>query len=167
MGSPGYTGVVISASTTLPGLPSSVPTARRWVDSVLDAWGRLDQVWTAVQIVSELATNCAIHARTTFTVTVSDTAQGVRLEVSDSSLVPVQTRHYGPTATTGRGMAIVESLAPQWGVDVHHDGKTVWALLPTGTPGGDETTEDDLLSRFPDLGDSTRPVPGGPTALAA
>ena len=41
-----------------------------------------------------------------------------------------------PTAVTGRGLRLVDSVADRWGVDQHRDeGKTVWfEYLLTGEP---------------------------------
>ena len=118
-----------SATTSLPGEPGSVPTARRWVRSALTSWGLPDTGWTAAQVVSELATNVMLHARSAFTLTVSLDDRRVRLEVEDGSPVTLQARRYGATATTGRGLHIVESLSLEWGSAPRDGGKTVWALL--------------------------------------
>jgi len=89
-----------------------------------------DAGWTAAQIVSELATNVMLHARTDFTVVLSVDERCVRLEVDDASPAALQARQYGATATTGRGLSIVESLSQSWGVTPRSGGKTVWALVP-------------------------------------
>jgi len=34
-----------------------------------------------------------------------------------------------PTAARGRGLQMVDALAGAWGVSLHADGKTVWAVL--------------------------------------
>jgi anti-sigma regulatory factor (Ser/Thr protein kinase) len=128
---------VRSASTSLPGQPGSVPTARRWASSTLSSWGLPDTGWTAAQIVSELATNVTLHARSGFTVTLQADDDCVRLEVEDASPVSLQARAYGATATTGRGLHIVGTLAQDWGVVVHGRGKTVWVLLPVEDAQGD------------------------------
>jgi anti-sigma regulatory factor (Ser/Thr protein kinase) len=76
-------------------------------------------------LVSEVATNAILHARTRFSV--RDTVDAnVCVEVSDgSTTMPVQ-RNHGPTATTGRGLLIVDKLADRWGVRATDDGKVVW-----------------------------------------
>ena len=119
-----------SATTTYPGHPSSVPTARRWVVATLAAWGLDDTAWTAAQVVSELATNCTLHARSDFTIRVAVDSGCVRLEAEDDSPIPLQSRAaYSSTATTGRGLGIVSRLSTEWGVTAKDPGKTVWALL--------------------------------------
>lgn len=141
------------AEVTLPGAPSSVPAARRFVEGILTSWGHPETSWTAALLVSELSTNCTLHARTAFTVRVELQDEQVRLQVTDGSLRAPAVRDYGTTATTGRGLQLVAELANDWGVDLHDDGKTVWALLrqPQSAPGdGDEEDldVDALLAAF-------------------
>ena len=153
------------AEVTLPGAPSSVPTARRFVESILTSWGQPEQGWTAALLVSELSANCTLHARTSFTVRVEMQDEQVRLQVTDGSLRPPAVRDYGTSATTGRGLLLVEELSSDWGVDLHDDGKTVWVLLrqAQSSPGGTDEEDldvDALLAAFgeddPDEGDVIR-----------
>lgn len=55
------------AQLTLPAAPSSVPAARRFVRDALHRLGAAAAVDDAQALVSELATNAVIHARTAFT----------------------------------------------------------------------------------------------------
>ena len=153
---------VPEASVTLPGDASSVPAARRFVTSTLEAWGYDDISWTAQQIVSELAGNCALHARTEYSIRLVDGADGLRLEVQDQSKARVQPRRYSRESTTGRGLRLVEHLADAWGVEPATDGKTVWVTLRSGRAGtsGDEEDVDldvdALLAAFDDDDDDGR-----------
>lgn len=132
------------AEVTLPGAASSVPTARRFVESILSSWGHPEQGWTAALLVSELSANCTLHARTDFTVRVELQDEQVRLQVTDGSLRAPAVRDYGATATTGRGLRLVDELSSDWGVDVHDNGKTVWALLRTSADAPADLDEEDL-----------------------
>lgn len=123
-----------SATTSLGGHPSSVPEARRWTVSTLSSWGLDVTAWSAAQVVSELATNCTLHARSDFEVRLSVEGECVRVEASDRAPGGLQARAYSSTATTGRGLRIVEGLSSSWGVVPTADGKTVWALLPLEDP---------------------------------
>jgi anti-sigma regulatory factor (Ser/Thr protein kinase) len=142
------------AEVTLPALVSSVPTARHFVESILSGWGLQDLAWTATLVVSELAANAALHARgEAFSIRVSTEADGVRLEIDDTSLRLPQQRSYSRDATTGRGLRLVSELAHEWGVDPTHAGKTVWAVLrPSAVSADDEDDADvdTLLAAFPD-----------------
>ena len=162
-----YSEAMPHAEVTLPGAPSSVPTARRFVESILTSWGHPEQGWTAALLVSELSANCTLHARTDFTVRVELSGEQVRLQVTDGSLRAPAVRDYGATATTGRGLRLVDELSNQWGVDLHDDGKTVWVeLRSAGSAPGSEDEEsldvDALLAAFgeddPDEGDVIRLV---------
>lgn len=121
---------------TLPAATSSVPEARRFVRTTLRSWELEDQADAAALVVSELATNAVLHARTTFTVRLLLDADGrLRLEVTDGSKRRPDRRSHSADAATGRGLAIVTELALAWGVEEKEQGKTVWAEL-TG-PAGD------------------------------
>ncbi len=159
--------MVLTAQVVLPGLPSSVPTARHFVESILTAWGEAETAWTGALLVSELASNCTLHARTEFTVRVSQTLDRVLIEVQDSSPRIPQPRSYGEHATTGRGLQLVESLGAEWGVTPTSDGKTVWVELAASADDDEELVdgpdeinldEDRLLASFPE-------EPGGPVVL--
>ena len=131
------------AEVTLPAEASSVPTARHFVESILTSWGHPDQGWAAALLISELSANCTLHARTSFTVAVELTDEEVRLQVTDGSLRTPSMRDYGTSATTGRGLRLVEELSAGWGVDLRDDGKTVWAVLRLGDEPGSGEPEDE------------------------
>lgn len=148
------------AEVTLPAEASSVPTARHFVESILSSWGHPDQGWAAALLISELSANCTLHARTAFTVGVDLAGGEVRLHVSDGSLRTPAVRDYGTSATTGRGLRLVDELSAGWGVDLRDDGKTVWAVLRLDEPGADDEDEtegdlDALLATFGEPDPST------------
>lgn len=80
-------------------------------------------------LTSELATNAVMHARTTFTVTVTSARRAVRIAVRDGSVRLPRVRSPGPYELDGRGMTLVANLAPRWGVDPVRGGKVVWFEL--------------------------------------
>ena len=130
-----------SAALTLPGHASSVPAARRFVETVLNTWGRSEVGWSAALCVSELAGNCALHARTDFTVAVRLDDDVLRVEVTDGSARIPQQRSYADDATTGRGLRLLAEYALRWGIDRRPPGKTVWVELPAS--GVAETVDDE------------------------
>ena len=83
----------------------------------------------APQVLTELATNAALHARSAYTVHLRAEPDAVLIEVTDSSPALPQARHYGTGATTGRGIALVEALSAAWGVESSPTGKTVWCRV--------------------------------------
>lgn len=112
--------------------------ARRFLAETLQRWEADGFEWVGVQLISELATNVVLHARTPFTVLVRLDHGLLRLEVSDRSERPPVRKHYEVSATTGRGMALVDRLSVRWGVEADGDGKTVWCEVPPVTGGGYE-----------------------------
>jgi anti-sigma regulatory factor (Ser/Thr protein kinase) len=111
---------------TLSGAPESVPAARRFVLGALRDLDAADVCDDVVALVSELATNAVIHARTPFTVVVRREGETVRVEVHDLSTVVPRRRAYGLDATTGRGLRLVDTMSSDWGVEPEGGGKVVW-----------------------------------------
>jgi anti-sigma regulatory factor (Ser/Thr protein kinase) len=107
----------------------------------LEGWGLADRddgtdlTDTAELLVSELVTNALLHSagsRLRLTLTA---AHGVlRCEVSDAGPRVPRVLAAG-SATSGRGMFLVDALALRWGCHQDGTGKTVWFEL--GTCGAD------------------------------
>ena len=156
-----------SATTSLRGHPPSVPEARRWTVTTLRSWGLEATAWSAAQVVSELATNCTLHARTDFVLRLDVEGSCVRVEATDSARGGLHARQYSSTATTGRGLRIVESLSTAWGVEPTGTGKTVWALLPLEDPlpADDRDLDDDVPAHAAPL-PGAAPDPSGARAQA-
>jgi anti-sigma regulatory factor (Ser/Thr protein kinase) len=103
--------------------------ARRFLDESLSAWGHPHRTADARLVVSELATNAVIHARSEFSVRLRTADSRLRLAVRDRS--PEQPAiPPAPHAAGGRGLAMIDDLASRWGVETRQDGKTVWVELP-------------------------------------
>ena len=117
------------AQLTLPPAVESVPMARRFVGEALREIGAAASCDDAEMLVSELATNAVLHARTPFTVEVTRHAETVRVCVLDASPRRPRLREYGKDATTGRGIRLIASLAVDWGISPEGRGKTVWFEL--------------------------------------
>jgi anti-sigma regulatory factor (Ser/Thr protein kinase) len=110
--------------------PLSVGRARRFCSATLQGWGVATEVIeTCVLLVSELATNAVLHARTPFTVTI-ESRRVLRVEVHDDDPRLPHARDYGPEASSGRGLHLVEALAQSSGTVTHSaGGKSVWFEL--------------------------------------
>ena len=102
--------------------------ARRFVRDVLMTRRVRDHVVDTVELLtSELVTNAVIHARSSPELLVCLGERMVRIEVRDGDASPPFRRPADRDAASGRGIAIVEELAAQWGVEqVPDDGKRVW-----------------------------------------
>ena len=153
------------ASLTLPAELKSVSQARRFLREALEEWNVTGFELAAPQVLTELVTNAALHARSAYTVHLRAEPEAVLIEVTDSSPALPQARHYGTGATTGRGIALVEALSAAWGVQSSPTGKTVWCRVRS----------DDELPDFADSDDegadvtpiTCRPEAGGRNHLTA
>lgn len=155
--------------------PSSVPTARRFVDEALTSWGRADLAEDVGLCVSELSTNATLHSDSGFFEVVLHRAdEAVQLAVLDGGATPaalIAARVEVPLETaadrdfldeleldleaegmTGRGLFIVSALARQWGIEDTPAGTRVWAEFVPGEP---------VAPTLP-VAPSLPPVPGHP-----
>jgi anti-sigma regulatory factor (Ser/Thr protein kinase) len=107
----------------------TVGEARRFLRGMLQQWNVDAYDFGAPQILTELATNAALHAHTEYTVVLTLEPEWLLVEVTDSSPALPQQRHYRPDSTTGRGLGLVEALSGSWGVEPSKSGKTVWARV--------------------------------------
>jgi anti-sigma regulatory factor (Ser/Thr protein kinase) len=119
-----------SAEITLPRNPSSVATARRFIQARAAAWSFPAPAGEQLVLIgSELVTNAVLHARTELTLTLERRGGRVRISVKDRSQAPATLRHYRADALTGRGLGVVATLSDSWGISAAADGKVVWAEL--------------------------------------
>jgi anti-sigma regulatory factor (Ser/Thr protein kinase) len=116
--------------------PELVVAARQFVRERLAAWEATVHLDSAVLIVSELVTNAVLHARTSLQVRVEVHGETVRIEVYDENPRLPTVAPCPPEATSGRGLALVTTIAAAWGMENRGDGKVVWAEL--GPTGGDD-----------------------------
>lgn len=120
------------------------PTARRWIVPDRDAPGiarsavaefcqaqRLDRNNDTAQLVaSELVTNAVVHAGTGIELTLRLAGGQLHIAVRDDA--PGQPRIAGivdESATSGRGLLLVDALASAWGTMFPDAGKVVWATV--------------------------------------
>lgn len=146
-----------TSQLTLPPQPASVAAARRFVVHALLGRATEGACDDAATLVSELATNAVLHARTPFTVEISIDGSAVRIGVLDHSSALPRLRDYGTDATTGRGIRLVESMSSRWGVRPGVDGKLIWFELPVqGLDSGrawEAESEESLLAQFSEAPD--------------
>jgi anti-sigma regulatory factor (Ser/Thr protein kinase) len=143
-----------TAEAELPAEAHSARAARRFVAGALSDWQAAPEYETnAALLLSELVTNAVLHARTGVTVRIMLNDHVLRLEVDDGSPRLPFRRHYSLRATTGRGLALVDSLSRRWGVESRGDGKTIWCELDASAA-MPELSDDVDLADFPDLEDT-------------
>ena len=111
---------------------ASVARARDFVRGHLGDHGLACLEGDVLLVVSELASNAVQHAGTAFTVNLSGDGGSVILAVrDDSSSEPFQLSPSG-TRTRGRGLALVDRLTHDWGVEHWNStSKSVWARFLT------------------------------------
>ena len=100
--------------------------ARRHVRSRLVAWGLGDLTDPVMLLTSEVVTNALLHSGTRLALTVARDGAGVRVGVADGSPVPPVQRRHSTTASTGRGVQLLEAVADEWGWTATSSGKLVW-----------------------------------------
>ena len=111
----------------------SIATARQFVRGHLDAHDLPLLVDDITLAASELATNAVAHAGTPFTVSLTALVGTVILAVKDGSALRPIRMDAQLLDATGRGVAIVDYLSREWGVNAHpHAGKSVWAAFDAG-----------------------------------
>ncbi len=78
----------------------------------------------------ELVTNAVRHGAPPAALTLDCAGEaGVTVRVRDAGTELPRLRQADPGALGGRGIALVDVLSAQWGVDPGPDGKTVWSRL--------------------------------------
>lgn len=113
----------------LPPEAASAGEARRYVRDCLGALGRPDLIECAVLGVDELVANVCRHAHTPLVVWMAmDSAESVRIEVTDLSPTPPVRRTADDEAVSGRGLTLLDACG-HWGVaptTTSGSGKTIW-----------------------------------------
>ncbi|WP_078888457.1 SpoIIE family protein phosphatase [Streptomyces sclerotialus] len=119
-----------------PAGPAEVRTELR---RMLDQW-RAGAVAGDVELVAtELITNALRHTDSGALVSLElrcGPPDRVRLEVEDRSSHWPRRRSPGETATTGRGLLLVEALSDRWGAEARGAGKALWCEFTVPGPGG-------------------------------
>lgn len=120
----------------LPFTPTAVSDARATLRTWLrDAGVESDYAYDARLVISELVGNAIRHAQPlpddTLVVAWELDRHGIHITVTDGGGTDRPQRvRAEPTATSGRGMAIIESLALRWWTDKGRTRTTVHALVP-------------------------------------
>jgi anti-sigma regulatory factor (Ser/Thr protein kinase) len=117
------------AGTHLPGSPSSAGIARRFVHDILVQWDREELTELAQLLANELVTNSVLHAGTDVELSVSLDENTLRVEVRDENPQAPRRKDFSLSATTGRGLVLVEELSSDWGSEPANAGKVVWFEL--------------------------------------
>ncbi|MGW6014536.1 SpoIIE family protein phosphatase [Streptomyces sp. NPDC055210] len=113
--------------------PQKVALARQQLREFLHDWPSVDQVDSAVLLVSEMVTNVLVHTDADALLVAEMTGPAgtrrIRIQVTDGSDDLPHRRHPGELASSGRGLVLTELLADAWGVDPRGEGKSIWFEL--------------------------------------
>ncbi|MEO3750500.1 ATP-binding protein, partial [Streptomyces sp. B6B3] len=114
--------------------------ARHRIVSVVRDWrlglsdDRLDELRL---LVSEVVTNALVHAGGGCRIGVRWTGTRVRVEVTDSTTDLPHRGRATREQESGRGLLLVDTLAPAWGAHARGAGKTVWFEVAPDEPDPD------------------------------
>jgi anti-sigma regulatory factor (Ser/Thr protein kinase) len=104
--------------------------ARAAIRRLLPDWRLGALLEPVLLVVSELVANAVQHGRPPVGLRLRRAGQGVRVDVHDEEGTPVESSSAAAEAESGRGLAIVDALASDSGVDqIEGDGKVVWAQV--------------------------------------
>lgn len=120
---------VPTASLIFPAELHGVGDARRFLLSTLAQWRVEHYEFGAPLVLTELATNAALHAGTPYEVRISLEQSHLLVEVADGSARLPRARGYGVDASTGRGITLVDAFCNDWGATPSDRGKVVWARV--------------------------------------
>ncbi|WP_248966050.1 ATP-binding protein [Sphaerisporangium perillae] len=113
-----------------------VASARRFVRDVAADWNAThDAPDIAELLASEVVTNALMHgavnlpAASTVRIAVGRDGRLMTVDVYDACIAIPELRRADSMETSGRGLAIVETLSHKWGWTLHPHGKSVWFQL--------------------------------------
>lgn len=124
-----------TATASFPCEKASAAQARRFVEQVLDRWGCNGVTDTVKLLVSELVGNAVAHASSDVEVAMELHPGAVRVAVGDDDTEVLRRRAAGELDMSGRGIAILETLAEAWGMTRRPSGKAVWFEVTRSTNG--------------------------------
>jgi len=111
---------------------SSAVVREAILTALLEAGAPVDEAHDGALIVTELFGNAVRHAPALasghLAVEWNIDDSGYLLSVTDGGMhLPVRRREAGASDTSGRGLAIIDAVADEWGVSSSDVGTTVWA----------------------------------------
>lgn len=107
-------------------LPSDSATPKAARTAVAELFGHHARCGELLLCVSEVVTNAVLHARSAPTMTVRRDDDLLTVEVADDDPTQPVRRAHSTTATTGRGLRILDDLTVRWGTRPTASGKVVW-----------------------------------------
>jgi anti-sigma regulatory factor (Ser/Thr protein kinase) len=105
---------------------ADVAAARRLVARLIAEEADPDVVDNVRLAVSEVVSNALLHGRPPVTLHAHVTGDALRIEVADGHTGTGTPQHPSASATSGRGLAIVDTVVDRWGFESRHEGKAIW-----------------------------------------
>lgn len=114
--------------------PRQLSAVRAALEQVLDTSGLDGLAPDALLVVGELVTNALVHGGSPVRVSLTAGEGRVRIAVTDPGGGMPEPMVVGPEAIGGRGLAIVDAVADEWGISFDPSSKTVWAHISGADP---------------------------------
>ncbi|WP_335935088.1 SpoIIE family protein phosphatase [Streptomyces sp. PTD5-9] len=119
--------------------PEGLSDARTMVRQALCDWGMAELADDTELVTDELLVNVLLHTEGGAVLTLEvlpEPVRRVRLSVQDRSSVWPRRRSPGETATSGRGLLLLDAVTVRWGIEPRGEGKAVWCEIgPSASPG--------------------------------
>lgn len=116
---------------TFPAAPDTPSRARHLVIEQLCRWGYGSLVTDASLVVTELATNVVVHAKSALTLSLARRGGSVLIGVGDRNPTTPEHRAVELYSPGGRGLWLIEAFTTAWGCTPFANGKLIWAELST------------------------------------
>ncbi|MEU3216759.1 SpoIIE family protein phosphatase [Streptomyces sp. NPDC006971] len=124
--------------------PEGLSDARTMVRQALNDWDMAELADDAELMTGELLVNVLLHTEGGAVLTLEvlpEPVRRIRLTVQDRSSVWPRRRSPGETATSGRGLLLMDAVAVRWGIEPRGEGKAVWCEIgPSKPPGPAQAT---------------------------
>ncbi|QZY30616.1 ATP-binding protein [Nocardioides coralli] len=133
----------VEADEELPAEPTSAGRARRLVREVVAGRGQHELLEAAELAISEIVTNALVHAGTAMRLRILAADRRLRFELEDGGSRLPHPRDFGPSASTGRGLRLVDQLVSRWGAHASPIGKVVWFEISEDPEADDLDLADD------------------------
>ncbi|MGW1193399.1 SpoIIE family protein phosphatase [Streptomyces sp. NPDC002559] len=117
--------------------PEGLSDARTIVRQALTDWDMAELADDAELVTGELLVNVLLHTEGGAVLTLEvlpEPVRRVRLSVQDRSSAWPRRRSPGETATSGRGLLLLDAVATRWGIEPRGEGKAVWCEIGPPVP---------------------------------
>lgn len=115
---------------TFAGSLEDTRAARCFALGMLEPWRDEQLAADTALVVTELATNAVLHARSAFSVSLALSGGAIRISVRDTVPLGLTGVDKQLAPAPGHGLGVIAAMATRWGVETAPSGKAVWAELP-------------------------------------